>query len=180
MRSIFGIRWQEHVSNEEVLKRAGLPSIESILLQVQLRWAGHVSRMEDVCMPKAVIFSELQEGKRDRGGPRKCYKDQPKRQLAQVKNSHQSWEQEASDRDSWHSSVRKARPKFEAERHKAATEGRRKQKERAPSQLSSAKNFTCPKCSRLCTSTFRKSLSVWDQPSSSVLQSNEVQAVIFI
>ena len=51
------------MSNDEVLKRASLPSIESILLQVQLRWAVHVTRMEDVCMPKAVFFSELQEGK---------------------------------------------------------------------------------------------------------------------
>ena len=44
LRSILGIKWQDHVSNEEVLKRASLPSIESILLQVQLRWAGHVTR----------------------------------------------------------------------------------------------------------------------------------------
>ena len=29
-----GIKWQDHVSNEEVIKRASLPSIESILLQV--------------------------------------------------------------------------------------------------------------------------------------------------
>ena len=36
LRSILGIKWQDHVSNEEVLKRASLPSIESILLQVQL------------------------------------------------------------------------------------------------------------------------------------------------
>ena len=50
------------VSNEEVLKRASLPSIESILLQVQLRRVGHVTRMEDLRMPKAVFFSELQEG----------------------------------------------------------------------------------------------------------------------
>ena len=50
LRSILGIKWQAHVSNEEVLKRASLPSIESILLQVQLRWAGHVTRMEDVRM----------------------------------------------------------------------------------------------------------------------------------
>ena len=32
--SILGIKWQDHVPNEEVLKRASLPSIESILLQV--------------------------------------------------------------------------------------------------------------------------------------------------
>ena len=50
LRSTLGIKWQDHVSNEEVLKRASLPSIESILLQVQLRWAGHVTRMEDVRM----------------------------------------------------------------------------------------------------------------------------------
>ena len=102
LRSILGIKWQDHVSNEEVLQRASLPSIESILLQVQLRWAGHVTRMEDVRMPKAVFFSEFQKGKRDCGAPRKCYKDQLKRQFAQAGISHQSWQQEASDRDSWH------------------------------------------------------------------------------
>ena len=78
------------MSNEKALKRVSLPSVWSILLQVQLRWAGHVTRMEDVRMPKAVFFSELQEGKRDRGAARKRYKDQLKRQLAQTGISHQS------------------------------------------------------------------------------------------
>ena len=41
LRSILGVR-QDHVSKEEVLKRASLPSIESTLLQLQLRWAGHI------------------------------------------------------------------------------------------------------------------------------------------
>ena len=50
--------------------------------QVQLRWAGHVTRMEDVHMPEALFSSELQEGKRDHGVPRKRYIDQLKRQLA--------------------------------------------------------------------------------------------------
>ena len=69
LRAILGIKWQDHVSNEEVLKKASLPSIESILLQVQLCWAGHVTRMEDIRIPKAVFFGELQEG--DRGALRK-------------------------------------------------------------------------------------------------------------
>ena len=90
LRSILGIKWQDHVSNEEVLKRASLPSIDSILF---------LAKREDVRIPKAVFFSELQEGKHDRGAPRKRYKDQLKRQLAQAGSSQQSWQQEASDRD---------------------------------------------------------------------------------
>ena len=82
------------MSNEEVPKKAGLPSIKSILLQVQLRLAGHVSRMEDIRMPKAVFFCEAQERKCDRGAPRKRDKDQLKRQLAETGISHQSWQQE--------------------------------------------------------------------------------------
>ena len=72
LHSIVGIKWQDHVLNKEVLKRASLPSIESILLQVQLYWVGHVTRMEDVCMPKAVFFSEFKEGKHDLGAPKKA------------------------------------------------------------------------------------------------------------
>ena len=74
LRSILGIKWQDHVSNEEVFERASLPSIEFILLKVQLRWAGHVTRMEDVRVPKAVFLSEPQEGRRDPGAPRKRHK----------------------------------------------------------------------------------------------------------
>ena len=72
LRFIIGIKWQDHVSNEEVLERAILPSVESILLQTQLRWAGHVTRMQDVSMPKTVFFIELQAGKRDRGAAKKA------------------------------------------------------------------------------------------------------------
>ena len=71
------IKWQDYVSNE-VLKRASLPSTESILPMVQLRWAGHITGMEEARMSKTVFFSELQKGKRDRGAPRKLYKDQLK------------------------------------------------------------------------------------------------------
>ena len=59
LHSILAIKWQDCVSNEEVLKKASLPSTESILLQVQLHWAGQVKMMEDVRMPNAVFFGEL-------------------------------------------------------------------------------------------------------------------------
>ena len=95
LRSILGIKWQYYVSNEKVIERSSLPSLKSILLHVQLRWAGHVKRMEDERMPIEVFYSERQEGKRDRGAPRKRHKNQLKRQLAQAGISHQSWQQEA-------------------------------------------------------------------------------------
>ena len=98
----------EHVSNKDVLKRPSLSSIESVSLQVQLHLADHITRMEDIRVPKAVFFSELQEGKRDRGALRKRHKHLVKKQLAQAGISHQSWQQEASNRDSWRSSMRTA------------------------------------------------------------------------
>ena len=63
-------------------------------------------------MTELVAF---QKGKLDHGAPRKCHKDQLKRQRAQEGISHQSWQQEASDRDSWRSSMRKASCEFEAD-----------------------------------------------------------------
>jgi transcription termination factor 2 len=51
-----------------------LPSLESILLKQQLRWAGHVARMEDTRLPKAVLFGELKLGSRSVGAPKKRYK----------------------------------------------------------------------------------------------------------
>ena len=82
-------------------------------------------------------------------------KIQLKRQLAQTRISRQSWQQEASDWDSWCSSARKASHKFKAERQEAAKERRRRQNERAASQSSSVQTFTCPKCSRACPSRIR-------------------------
>ena len=153
--------------------RASQPSIESILLQVQLRWAGHITRMEDVHMPKAVFFRELQEGKRDRCTPRKRYKDQRKRQLAQAGIGHQSRQQEASDRDSWRSSVRKASCKFEAEKHEAVKEKRRRQKNGqhpyhpypTPSSVQSA--IGCAHQESVCTATNERASIARNEPSSS-------------
>ena len=51
---------------EEVLEQAGIISIEAMLLETQLRWAGHVSRMEDHRLPKIVLYEELSAGHRNR------------------------------------------------------------------------------------------------------------------
>ena len=50
--AILNIHWSDFVTNIEVLEMAKVTSIEAMLLKTQLRWAGHVSRMEDHRLPK--------------------------------------------------------------------------------------------------------------------------------
>ena len=51
---------------------------------IQLRWAGHVTRIEDHRLPIVILYGELSTGHRDKAAPRKRYKvkDTLKRSLA--------------------------------------------------------------------------------------------------
>ena len=73
LRKLLNIKWQEKIPDTEVLTLAGLPSIPTILMKAQLRWAGHVARMPDSRIPKKLMFGELQAGKRSLGAPKKRY-----------------------------------------------------------------------------------------------------------
>ncbi|KAL8567715.1 hypothetical protein ACOMHN_009023 [Nucella lapillus] len=97
--------------------------------------------MEDTRMPKAVFFGQLKQGKRDRGAPRKRFKDQLKKQLSLAGIQRQIWQQEAIDRDKWRCSIRRASRKFETER--SARGGKRDQRTNQQQFLpSSAHNAT--------------------------------------
>ena len=43
LRRILGIKWQDRVPDTEVIEKAGLPSVSTILMQTKHRWAGHVT-----------------------------------------------------------------------------------------------------------------------------------------
>ena len=120
-----GIKWQDYITNEEVLARADTTSVEAMLMLRQLRWVGHVTRMESSRMPKAVFYGKLSQGKRDRGAPRKRFKDQLKRQLTQAGIDHSEWEALAEDREEWRGTIKTAADNFEEGRKTAATKGLR-------------------------------------------------------
>ena len=61
--------------------KAGVPSIEALLLKTQQRWAGHVHRMEDHRLPNIVLYGELISGSRNRGAPKKRHNDSLKTSL---------------------------------------------------------------------------------------------------
>lgn len=75
LRKLLKITWQDKVSDTEVLSRADLLSVYTLLRKAQVRWAGHLVRMPDTHLPKRLFYGELAEGKRLRGGQRKRYKE---------------------------------------------------------------------------------------------------------
>ena len=75
LRMVRDIRWQDRVTNQEVLDRAGSTSIESLLLKAQLRWTGHVIRMSDSRIPRQLLYGELRHGSRKQGKPKLRFKD---------------------------------------------------------------------------------------------------------
>src|SRR5213083_2371135 len=75
LRAILKIKWQDKISNIEVLERSRCSSIEAIIMSAQLRWVGHVVRMADDRIPKQLLYGELAQGKRSHGGQKKRFKD---------------------------------------------------------------------------------------------------------
>ncbi|XP_068676172.1 uncharacterized protein [Montipora foliosa] len=69
LRRILGISWKDKVPNTEVLHRAGLPTMYTLLRQRRMRWIGHVRQMEDGRIPKDILYGEFAVGKRPRGRP---------------------------------------------------------------------------------------------------------------
>ena len=81
LRELLKIKWQDRIPDTEVLKRAGIQSVHTLLKLAQLRWTGHVTRMPDERLPKKILYGELQVGKHSHGGQKKRYKDTLKASL---------------------------------------------------------------------------------------------------
>ena len=106
LRSIMKIRWQDKVTNINVLNRTGLPSMEDLLIRKNLRWTGHLLRMPTDRLPRQVLYSQLPDGQRPRGRPRLRYKDTIKRNLKKGDIDTNSWKSLALQRDVWRDTVK--------------------------------------------------------------------------
>ena len=105
LRSILGMRWQDHIINLKVLDQAKSTSIEATIIKAQLRWVGHVIRMGECRMPRRLMYGELQTGKRNQGRPKLwCH------------INLRDLEGYAMDRTKWRGSVHRAAANFEEAR----------------------------------------------------------------
>ena len=66
---ILSIKWSDHITNNEALRRAATPIIYTLLRQRRLRWQGHVCRMQDGRIPRDLLHDELTTGKTAQGRP---------------------------------------------------------------------------------------------------------------
>ena len=153
LRKILRIKWQDKIPDTDVLSRSNMMSIHTLLMRYQLRWSGHVIRMEDSRIPKQLLFSELHSGKRSRGAPKKRFKDTLKASLKCFDVDPENWELQAQQRDSWRSTITNSALSYEAKRILQAESKRQERKSRiananTTTTANSSSGVTCLVCHR--------------------------------
>lgn len=107
LRFILGVKWFHKVSNATIRARAPHHHIQCLIESMRLRWLGHVCRMEDTRLPKQVLFGELEEGTRRRGGQKWRWKDCIRRDLQAFDIDTERWHPHTQDRNEWRSLLRR-------------------------------------------------------------------------
>ena len=68
LRTILGVKWQDHVSNETVRSRCSVPmSLAQLVWLRRLGWAGHVMRHNELIVHEVVLESGLQKARSSPG-----------------------------------------------------------------------------------------------------------------
>nr|VZI38164.1 unnamed protein product [Spirometra erinaceieuropaei] len=136
LRRILRLNWQDRIPDTEVLERTGILSIDSMLRQMQLRWSGHLVRMDDERLPKRLFYGDVATGSRRQGGQIRRYKDTLKSSLKRLHINPTNWEELARDRPTWRRTVKTGAAIYEANRIAAAKAKREARK----SQLRPVRN----------------------------------------
>jgi len=99
LRQILSIKWWNFVTNDDVLTKTNMMSMYDVLIQKNLRWSGHVHRMENGRLPKQILYSQLCEGSRGIGRPKLRFKDTVKRNLKAKQIPIGSWQPLSKQRE---------------------------------------------------------------------------------
>ena len=147
------IKWQDKVSNNEVLEHSNTPGVQAIIMTAQLRWSGHILRMEDCRLPKKILYGELKEGTRSRGDQKKRFKDKLKQNLKKCNIDLYGWETPAANRPIWRSAVTLGVAQFEEQRPADRDTRRRRRKDQTSRPTAAhISQFVCSTCGRDCHS----------------------------
>ena len=151
LRRILGVTWQHKRTNNSILDEAKTTSIEAMIIKNQLRWAGHVTRMDDCRLPKRIFYSELEEGRRTHGGQRKRFKDILKQNLKRCFIRIETWEPRARNRCDWRATIFEGVKNFEEQRKEHREELKTARKLRQQTQMND-RSVVCSVCQKVCLS----------------------------
>ena len=110
----------------------------------QLSWYCGGLQPNSARIPKQVLYGELVNGSRSRGGQKKRYKDSLKVSTKLFHIEPDTWEDLALDRSAWRSSVKRGAKLHEENRISLAKQKRAKRKERSREASAAAH----PECGR--------------------------------
>ena len=144
------ILWQDKVPDTEVLHRADMTSIHTLISKTQLRWSGHVVIMDDNRLPKHIFYGVLATGKRTTGGQYKRHKDTLQVSLKNFNINPDTWENLAAITTTWRSEIQRGATQYENIRIKKAEDKRAERKNRmyTKSSTPNSTDFVCQTCQR--------------------------------
>ena len=105
LRRIFKIRWQERITNKEVLKMAGIENLSEDVGRRRWKFIGHIMRKEPNNDCRTAL-TWAPEGRRKRGRPRTTWRRTAKREMEKAR--WKNWNEvqmAAADRDGWRDCV---------------------------------------------------------------------------
>ena len=148
LRSICNVSWKDKITNHEILTRCKISGIEALLIKSQMRWAGHVVRMNEDRLPKIALYGQLSSAVRPMGCPLLRYKDKLKANISTLGITN--WETVAKDRTKWRSTCHKAVADFENKRLESMVINRMNRKRPERSTINT--DFVCDTCDKRCKS----------------------------
>ena len=95
------LHWWHKVPHTEMRSRANTHGMEQLVMQRQLRWIGHVIRMQSNQLPRRILYSGLQHGQRAPGGQKKRFSGHVKAILKKCSIPPDQLETLASDGEAW-------------------------------------------------------------------------------
>nr|VZI02596.1 unnamed protein product [Spirometra erinaceieuropaei] len=135
---------------------------------MQLRWSGHLVRMDDERLPKRLFYGDVATGSRRQGGQIHRYKDTLRSSLKCLQINPTNWEELALDQPTWRRRVKTGAAIYEANRIAAAKAKREARKSKlrpatvprtatdttttSPDSRDEDQDYTCPHCYRTFTS----------------------------
>nr|VZI34571.1 unnamed protein product [Spirometra erinaceieuropaei] len=108
LRRILRLNWQDRVPDTDVLEWTEILSLYTMLRQMQLRWSGHLVRVDEERLRKRLFYGDVATGSRRQGGQIHRYRDTLKSSLKRLKIIPTNWEELARDRPIWRRTVKTA------------------------------------------------------------------------